>query len=119
MVVFQPHRFTRTRDLLAEFGAALSAADEVVLTDIYAASEEPLPGIDVDAVADSVRKAGGQHVHVVGALADVPAAVARLAEQGDLVITLGAGSIGAVGARVMEALRQRAAGATGPEGSAG
>ena len=109
MLVFQPHRYSRTRELLTEFGAVLARADELVLTDIYAASEEPLPGIDVDAVADSVRKAGGQRVHVVGALADVPAAVARLARQGDLVITLGAGSIGAVGVRVMEALRQRSA----------
>ena len=66
VLVFQPHRYTRTRELLAEFGAVLARADEVVLTDIYAASEEPLPGIDVDAVADSVRRAGGRHVHVVG-----------------------------------------------------
>jgi UDP-N-acetylmuramate--alanine ligase len=116
VLVFQPHRYSRTRELLTEFGAVLARADEVVLTDIYAASEEPLPGIDVDAVADSVRKAGGRHVHVVGALADVPAAVARLARQGDLVITLGAGSIGAVGVRVVEALRQRSA---RTEGSAG
>jgi UDP-N-acetylmuramate--alanine ligase len=113
VVVFQPHRYTRTRELLAEFGTALARADEVVLTDIYAASEDPLPGIDVQAVADSVRRAGGRHVHVVAALADLASAVAALVRPGDLVITLGAGSIGTVGARILDALRERAGSAEG------
>ena len=104
MVVFQPHRYTRTRDLLGEFGAALSAADEVVLTDIYAAGEAPIAGITADSVADSVRAAGDCPVHVVRDVADLPARVAGIAKPGDLVITLGAGSIGAVGDRILAAL---------------
>jgi UDP-N-acetylmuramate--alanine ligase len=104
MVVFQPHRFTRTRDLLAEFGAALSAADEVVLTDIYAAGEAPIPGVTIERVADSVRAAGRCRLHTVPDLAELPARVAGLARPGDLVITLGAGSIGAVGDRILTAL---------------
>ena len=112
MVVFQPHRFTRTRDLLAEFGAALSAADEVVLTDIYPAGEAPIPGVTIASVADSVRAAGQCPLHTVADLADVPGRVASLAKPGDLVITLGAGSIGAVGDRILTAL-------AGGEGSGG
>jgi UDP-N-acetylmuramate--alanine ligase len=104
MVVFQPHRYTRTRDLLAEFGTALSAADEVVLTDIYPAGEAPIAGITIDSVADSVRGAGDCPLHVVRDVADLPARVAGIAQPGDLVITLGAGSIGAVGDRILTAL---------------
>ena len=104
MVVFQPHRYTRTRDLLAEFGTALSGADEVVLTDIYPAGEPPLAGVTVDSVAESVRAAGHCPLHVVPNLADLPGRVASLAKPGDLVITLGAGSIGAVGDRILTAL---------------
>lgn len=102
--VFQPHRYSRTSQLLADFGPALAMADVVVLTDIYAAGEEPIPGVSAEALADEVRRAGQPHVRVVPALADVPAEVARLARPGDLVLTLGAGSIGGVGAQVVEAL---------------
>jgi UDP-N-acetylmuramate--alanine ligase len=104
VVVFQPHRYTRTRDLLTEFGAALSAADEVVLTDIYAAGEPPIAGINVGTVAEAVRNAGSCPLHVVPDLNELPARVAALAKPGDLVITLGAGSIGAVGERILLAL---------------
>ncbi len=103
MAVFQPHRYSRTRDLLNEFGPALARADVVVLTDIYAAGEPPVPGATLDALAPAVA----EHVsdlHVVRDLAAVPAAVAGLARDGDVVITLGAGSIGAVGDRILAAL---------------
>jgi len=103
VAVFQPHRFTRTRDLLAEFGPALALADLVVLTDIYAAGEAPIPGVTLEALAAAVRRAAPD-VRVVPALADVPAAVAALARPGDLVVTLGAGSIGLVGDRILSAL---------------
>jgi UDP-N-acetylmuramate--alanine ligase len=104
VVVFQPHRYSRTRDLLPEFGETLSAADEVVLTDIYAAGESPIPGITVDTVAEAVRRAGDCPLHVVADLNELPSRVAALAKSGDLVITLGAGSIGAVGDRILLAL---------------
>ncbi len=104
VVVFQPHRYSRTRDLMAEFGRALAGADVVVLTDIYAAGEPPLPGITVEALAAAVGTATSRPLHVVRALEDLPAAVAGLARAGDLVITLGAGSIGAVGDRILQAL---------------
>jgi UDP-N-acetylmuramate--alanine ligase len=103
VAVFQPHRFTRTRDLLADFGPALAPADVVVLTDIYAAGEPPIPGVTLEALADAVRQSAAD-VRVVRDLAQVPQEVAALARAGDLVITLGAGSISAVGDRILAAL---------------
>jgi UDP-N-acetylmuramate--alanine ligase len=106
IVAFQPHRYTRTRDLMREFGLALAGADEVVLTDIYAASEEPLPGVTVEALAASINTSRANPVRVVRAVDDVPAAVAELLRAGDLVVTMGAGSIGTVAARLVEELRR-------------
>jgi UDP-N-acetylmuramate--alanine ligase len=110
VVAFQPHRYTRTRDLLKEFGAALAPADEVVLTDIYPASEEPIPGVTVEALAAEVDKGRATPVHVVRALADVARYVASLSKPGDLVITLGAGSIGGLAASLVAELEQRTGG---------
>jgi UDP-N-acetylmuramate--alanine ligase len=107
IVAFQPHRYTRTRDLMAEFGQALAAADEVVLTDIYAASEEPIAGITVDALAAAVSAGREQPAHVVRRLEDVAAAVADLAVPGDLVLTLGAGSIGGLATALLTELERR------------
>jgi UDP-N-acetylmuramate--alanine ligase len=103
IAVFQPHRYSRTRDLLPDFGPALADADVVVLTDIYGAGEEPLAGVTLEALADAVR--GSVRVlHVVPRLTDVPGRVAGLARSGDVVITLGAGSIGGSGDRILAAL---------------
>jgi UDP-N-acetylmuramate--alanine ligase len=118
VVVFQPHRYSRTGQLLPEFGSALGAADEIVLTDIYAAGEPPLPGVTVEAVADAVREASRCPVHVVKSLDAVPAAVATLARPGDLIITLGAGSIGTVADRILARLQGDAASGSGERGSA-
>lgn len=105
IAVFQPHRYSRTRDLLLEFGPALGLADVVVLTDIYAAGEPPIPGIDLTALADATRPAV-KELHVIPGLADLPGAVAGLAREGDLVLTLGAGSISSVGDRILAALEE-------------
>jgi UDP-N-acetylmuramate--alanine ligase len=106
VVVFQPHRYTRTRDLLDAFGEALGGADEVILTDIYAAGESPIDGATAEAVEAVVRKTG-RPVRLVKALDDIPAAVAATARPNDLVITLGAGSIGSMPDRILEALKLR------------
>jgi UDP-N-acetylmuramate--alanine ligase len=116
VVVFQPHRYTRTRDLLESFGTALAAADEVILTDIYAAGEAPIPGATAEAVEAAVRKTG-RPVRLVKALDEIPAAVASTARANDLVITLGAGSIGTVPERILEALRGGPAGGAGGAGA--
>ena len=116
IVAFQPHRYTRTQQLLQDFGPALKDADEVVLTDIYAASEEPIAGITIETLAAAIRGAGCS-VHVAPTLDAVVTAVLRLAKPGDAVITLGAGSIGTVPARLLEALK--GAGAKGEGGAHG
>jgi UDP-N-acetylmuramate--alanine ligase len=103
MAVFQPHRYTRTRDLMNAFGPALALADLVVLTDIYPAGEAPIPGVTLEALASVVRRAVPD-LHVVPVLGHVPAEVARLARPGDLVVTLGAGSIGTVADQILQAL---------------
>jgi UDP-N-acetylmuramate--alanine ligase len=104
VVAFQPHRFSRTKALRGKFGSALALADHVVLTDIYAAGEDPIPGISLDSLAEEVRGAARGRVDVVPNLADVPAALARLARPGDVVVTLGAGSIGGVAERLIHLL---------------
>ncbi len=107
VVAFQPHRYTRTRDLMTEFGVALAAANEVVLTDIYAASEEPIAGVTIDALAEAINRVRPTPVHVVPQLADVAPRVADLARPGDLVITLGAGSIGGLASTLVAELQRR------------
>lgn len=107
VVAFQPHRYSRTRDLMSEFGRVLAEADEVILTDIYPASEEPLPGVTVEALAAEVNAHRATPAHIVPALDRVAARVAEVARPGDLVITLGAGSIGGVASQVLAALDAR------------
>ncbi len=108
IVAFQPHRYSRTRDLMREFGEALATPDEVLLTDIYAASEDPLPGITIEALAEAINRHRTTPVRIV-ALDEVPRALAALARPGDLILTLGAGSIGSIPARVVAELEQRQA----------
>jgi UDP-N-acetylmuramate--alanine ligase len=110
IVAFQPHRYSRTASLLDEFGPALAAADHVVLTDIYAAGEDPISGVTLDRLAAAVRARVGKPVDVVPALDDVDRVVLGLVRPGDMVITLGAGSIGAVADRLVDALAARDSG---------
>jgi UDP-N-acetylmuramate--alanine ligase len=104
VVAFQPHRFTRTAALEDAFGPSLAAADHVVLTDIYPAGEDPIAGVTIEALAASVRRSVSGPVDVVPNVADVPAALARIARRGDVVITLGAGSIGGIADRLIPLL---------------
>jgi UDP-N-acetylmuramate--alanine ligase len=113
VVVFQPHRYSRTSQLMREFAAVLNRADEIVLTDIYSAGEPAIPGITIDALAEAVRAAGSTPLRIVRPLDELPAAVAAIARRGDLVITLGAGSIGTVGDRILAELRKNSGGAEG------
>jgi UDP-N-acetylmuramate--alanine ligase len=153
LVAFQPHRYTRTQQLLREFGDVLRTVDELVLTDIYGAGEDPIPGVTVEALVAEITRGsatatgsapaasasasasvgssstaqtsaaqtsaasasrgsnsagagtGSGSVHIVHAVSDVPVMLAQLARPGDIVITLGAGSIGTVGPRLLQLLR--------------
>jgi UDP-N-acetylmuramate--alanine ligase len=104
IAVFQPHLFSRTRIFAAEFGAALGQADEVLVLDIYAAREDPEPGVTGRLVADAVP---GGAVFLPDKSA-VPAVVAGLAKPGDLVLTMGAGDVTTLGPQIVAALRERA-----------
>ena len=112
VVAFQPHRYTRTQHLLDAFGPSLKTADEIVLTDIYPAGEEPIPGVTLDVLAESVRRGSGRPVHVARQLQDVLPAVLRVARPGDVVITLGAGSIDTLPRQLLDALKAREANAS-------
>ena len=106
IVAFQPHRFTRTQMLIDGFGPAFSGADIVVLTDIYGADEEPIPGVDVDGLADAVRRSFTGELRVVRSLAGVATELGSIAEPGDLLVLLGAGSIGSIAPDVLRAIRR-------------
>ena len=107
VVAFQPHRYTRTRDLMSEFGDALAAADEVILTDIYPASEDPIAGVTIEKLAATVNAVRSTPVHVVHQLDDMAAKVADVSQPGDLVITLGAGSISGLATMLVAELQRR------------
>jgi UDP-N-acetylmuramate--alanine ligase len=104
VVAFQPHRFTRTHVLLQEFGPAFDGADVVILTDIYAAGEDPIEGVTLETLARSVGTTFTGELHVVPVLSDVPQELARVAKPGDLIVLLGAGSIGSIADAVLRAL---------------
>ncbi|MEQ1728043.1 MAG: UDP-N-acetylmuramate--L-alanine ligase [Vicinamibacterales bacterium] len=108
VIAFQPHRFSRTQALFDAFGPSMAGADAVVLTDIYAAGENPIAGVTLDALAARVRTQIAAPVDVVPLLADVAPALARLAQPGDVVITLGAGSIASVPDQLVALLDRRA-----------
>jgi UDP-N-acetylmuramate--alanine ligase len=104
IVAFQPHRYTRTASLMEAFGPSLANADHIIVTDIYAASEDPIPGVTLETLASAIRQAVMVPVDVAPKLDDVVRGIVRVARPGDVVITLGAGSIGAVPDRLLEAL---------------
>ncbi|GAB4248418.1 UDP-N-acetylmuramate--L-alanine ligase [Deferrisoma sp.] len=104
VAVFQPHRYTRTADLLDRFATCFYDADTVLVTDVYPAGEAPIEGVTAEALVESLRTHGHRDARYVGALEGVPGAVAEAAGPGDLVVTLGAGSIGGVGGQILERL---------------
>jgi UDP-N-acetylmuramate--alanine ligase len=105
IALFQPHLFSRTRIFAADFGAALGQADEVLVLDIYAAREDPEPGVTGQLVASAVPGGLAQYLPD---RAGAPAVIAGLAKPGDLVLTMGAGDVTALGPLILGALRERA-----------
>jgi UDP-N-acetylmuramate--alanine ligase len=112
IVVFQPHRYTRTRALLEEFGQAFYLADRVIVTDIYGAGEPPIPGLDGKAVADSLVRHGHPSVLYEPRLEAIPSLLRGLLRPGDFLLTLGAGDVWKVGDELLRmAGRERGSGA--------
>lgn len=100
-VVFQPHRYTRTRDLFDEFTSAFEDADTLTVLPIYAASEEPIPGVSAERLAEAIRK---PQAHFAP---DFPAAIREVcskAREGELILTLGAGSVSQLAPLILDAL---------------
>ncbi|HMF90696.1 MAG TPA: UDP-N-acetylmuramate--L-alanine ligase [Candidatus Angelobacter sp.] len=106
-VVFQPHRYTRTRDLLDDFGTAFADADSIFVLDIYPASETPIPGVTGESVVAAIQKRGGKPARHAASFDDAARQVASLAESGDMVLTLGAGNVSHLGPQVLEQLKAR------------
>jgi UDP-N-acetylmuramate--alanine ligase len=106
-VIFQPHRYTRTRDLMEEFANAFTDADSLFVLDIYAASEKPIEGITAEVLAQRIREKCGKPVEYVSSVADAVGAATNVAQNGDMILTLGAGSISQLGPMILEKLSDR------------
>ena len=96
IAVFQPHRYTRARDLWGDFATAFNRASEVVVCPVYAAGEDPIPGVDHERLAAEMRDRGHRAVRTVGDLGEAVDSIAADAREGDVVITLGAGNVNQV-----------------------
>jgi UDP-N-acetylmuramate--alanine ligase len=109
-VIFQPHRYTRTQELMDEFAGAFGDADSLAVLDIYAASEKPIEGVTGEALASRIASAAPQKpVRYAASFADAIDAVASKAEDGDMILTLGAGSVSQIGPMILEKLQSAAA----------
>jgi UDP-N-acetylmuramate--alanine ligase len=106
-VVFQPHRYTRTRDLMDEFAAAFENADSLFLLDIYAASEHPIDGITSETLARRICEKGNRTARQVSSFADAATSVATAAQAGDMILTLGAGSVSQLGPMILQKLEAK------------
>lgn len=107
VVVFQPHRYSRTKDLMEEFATAFNNADSLFVLDIYPASEPPIEGINSQVLADKIRGFGHKEVKYIGSIDSAASTVAEELRPNDLVITLGAGSITRLSDEILEVLRSK------------
>jgi UDP-N-acetylmuramate--alanine ligase len=108
VVIFQPHRYTRTHDLFDAFTDAFHDADRLIVTGIYAAGEEKILGVESANLVEAIRARGHRSADLVADLEQVPEVLLPELRSGDLVITLGAGSITRLGPKLLAALEERA-----------
>ena len=106
VLAFQPHRYTRTRDLFEDFVRVLSTVDLLLLAEVYPAGEAPIVAADGRALTRAIRVGGRVEPVFVEDIADMPGAILEAARDGDVVVTMGAGSIGSVPARLKEIAEQ-------------
>jgi UDP-N-acetylmuramate--alanine ligase len=112
VVLFQPHRYTRTHDLIDEFASAFNNADILFVTDIYAASETPIEGVDAEVLTGRIKSWGHKNAEYAGPIENAAEILRANVREGDLVITLGAGSVNRVGDRLLALLRGESVTAT-------
>lgn len=105
--VFQPHRYTRTKFLCREFGSAFTPADLLILTDIYSAGEQPIPGVSGESIKDEVERQTNQRVTYIPDKNKIARYLAEIVEPGDLIMTMGAGNIYQTGEELVEKLMQQ------------
>jgi UDP-N-acetylmuramate--alanine ligase len=104
VLAFQPHRFSRTRDLLDDFARVLASVDALIVTDVYAAGEAPIANADGKAICRAVRSHNRVEPVFLDRVEQLPQALAQIIEDGDVVVTMGAGSIGAIAAELPRTL---------------
>ena len=107
-VIFQPHRYTRTRDLMDDFTTAFADADSVFVLDIYAASEKPIDGVTAEILARQIVEKGHREAIHIASFVEASAAIAALAQPGDMILTLGAGNVSQLGPIILERLEKKA-----------
>ncbi|OPL13622.1 MAG: UDP-N-acetylmuramate--alanine ligase [delta proteobacterium ML8_D] len=107
VVLFEPHRYTRTQALMDDFTTAFGEADELWLTEIYPASETPIVGVSGKRLARNMRNKRGVTVHYIESCGDLPHAIMSSLQEGDVVMTLGAGAIGHMGPRILDMLKTK------------
>jgi UDP-N-acetylmuramate--alanine ligase len=117
-VLFQPHRYSRTRYLWQEFTRAFNQADLLVITDIYAASEAAIPGVSGEALAAAIREAGHKNVHYIRSMQDSIGFLLKQARPGDAILTIGAGSVSRASSELMILLGTDFLAASRPDGHA-
>jgi len=105
VVLFQPHRYTRTRDQMEEFARSFNNADALFVTDIYAASEDPIEGITSEALTDAIKLYGHKNAHYIGVLEGAAEVLRDQVREGDLLVTLGAGPVYRAGDQLLDLLR--------------
>jgi UDP-N-acetylmuramate--alanine ligase len=110
VVIFQPHRYTRTKELMEDFVVSFNNADVLMLLDIYAASESPIDGITAEVLTNNIKKYGHKNASYIGDIDGATAKICEVLRPGDLVITLGAGSITRLSDEIVDALRSNGAG---------
>jgi UDP-N-acetylmuramate--alanine ligase len=111
VVLFQPHRYTRTRDLLPEFGPCFDEADLLAVLPIYAAGEDPIEGVSAEGIVEEIQRHGHPDCRMMPALQELPAAIRPHLRDGDLVLTLGAGDIHQAGEALLTEMAARGVGA--------
>ncbi len=104
-VIFQPHRYTRTRDLMDEFATAFQDADNLIILDVYQASEQPIEGVTGEALARKIIETGKRNATYASSFADAAKLVYEVATEGDMILTLGAGSVSQLGPMILEKLQ--------------
>jgi UDP-N-acetylmuramate--alanine ligase len=104
VVIFQPHRYSRTKYCFEDFSRCFHNADLLVVTDIYAAGEEPIAGVSAARLVEKIQSYGHKNARYVGSLAEIPPLLAPELKSGDLLLTMGAGNIWTVGEALLKIL---------------